>query len=177
MKINRKSYYYKEDSAFSLIELLVSIAIISSIVGLALPNFLGARSRARDARRKGEMKELKTALQLYNTDYGSYPGDSGGPVYSQIVGCGADGDAVCPCSSSLDFAAGGAGCDTVYMTDFPSEFGTSLFYYSNGSDFCMKTTLEIQSDQDIDTSFDRCSSRCAAVGGSLSSTDYAVCSE
>ena len=63
----------KQKEAFTLVELLVSIAVIATIIGLALPNFLGARTRARDARRKGELGQLKTALQLYYNDY-SLPG-------------------------------------------------------------------------------------------------------
>jgi len=173
-----KKYNKKQNEAFSLIELLVVIAIISTIIGLALPNFMGARSRARDARRKGEMKELKTALQLYYTDYGSFPPASSAiGKLNYIAGCGADGDTTCPAACSVDFAAGGTGCDTVYMTDFPGELGTSMFYFTNSTDFCLKVTLENQSDSDIETSFSRCSATCTAAGGAMSSTDYAVCSE
>lgn len=166
-----------QKNAFSLIELLVVIAIMATIIGLALPNFLGARSRARDARRKGEMQEFKTALQLYYNDYRIYPADSGGPLYNVVTGCGANGTTACPCSSSLSFAAGGTGCDTVYMTKFPGEFGTSMWYYrkNNGADFCLKDKLENVSDSDIALSHDRCTNKCGA--GNLSGTDYAVCSE
>lgn len=169
-----------KNKGFSLIELLVSIAIISTIIGLALPNFLGARSRARDARLKGEMKELKIAFQLYQSDYGSYPDAGSGGIgkLNYVAGCGAGGATLCPAACSVDFAAGGAGCGTVYMTKFPSQLGTSMYYFSNNTDFCLTTTLEIQSDQDTDASQDRCGNTCQSVTGSaLSSTDYAVCSE
>lgn len=169
----------KIQKGFTLIELLVSIAIIATIIGLALPNFLGARSRARDARRKGEMNQLKTALQLYFNDYQAYPIDSGWEVVGKfyyIKGCGANGDLMCPDICTVDFAAGGSGCDTVYMTKFPTDFGTSMFYYreNSGTDFCMKVTLENVSDSDLATSKTRCDAKCTT---SLGSTDYAVCSE
>lgn len=175
-----KNYIKKQNDAFSLIELLVVIAIMATIISLALPNFLGARARARDTRRKGEMNQVKTALQLYNGDYHSFPADSGGPMYNQIKGCGVTGTTVCPCSATLDFAAGGAGCDTVYMTKLPSEFGSAMFYYSDGTNFLLKVTLENLSDSDIATSYSRCNATyklIMGVGSNLGSTDYAVCSE
>lgn len=170
----------KQNDAFSLIELLVVIAIIATIIGLALPNFLGARSRARDARRKNEMTELKTALQLYYGDHHTFPLAQNGGIgkLNYIAGCGATGDLICPCSSSVDFAAGGAACDTVYMTKFPGELGSSMYYYSNGTNYCITDTLEIASDSDLATSQSRCNATCSPLrGGALSSTDYAVCSE
>ena len=167
-------------AGFTLIELLVVIAIIATIIGLSLPNFLGARARARDVRRKGEMSQVKTALQVYYGNYGQYPAAASGGIgyLNYISGCGTNGTALCPCGTSADFAAGGAGCDTVYMTKFPGELGTSMFYYSNGTDYCLKDTLENVSDSDISNSHSRCSAKCTAVGaGTLASTDYAVCSE
>lgn len=168
---------HRHVNGFTLVELLVSIAVIATIIGLALPNFLGARTRARDARRKGELNQLKTAVQLYYNDYKIYPpaqnGGSGKVNY--IAGCGATGDALCPAGCSVDFAAGGTGCDVVYMTKFPGEFGSSMFYYqrNSGADFCLKGTLENASDADIATSWTRCSGKCTGLSGN----DYAVCSE
>lgn len=173
----KESKSFKSSGGFSLIELLVSIAIIAMLVGLALPNFLGARQRARDARRKAEMLQLKNALQLYANDYSRYPADSGGPVYDKIKGCKTAGTEDCPCSATLDFAAGGAGCDTVYMPDFPEEFGTSMFYYQrqSGDKFCLKVALENASDTDIAKSQSRCAAVCTGV--SLSGSDYVACSD
>ena len=171
-----KSNITKYNDAFSLIELLVSIAIISTIIGLALPNFLGARTRARDVRRKSEVQQFKTALQLYYSDYGEYPADSGGPVYGTIKGCGALGNESCPCTNTLDFAAGGTACGTIYMSKLPGEFGTSMFYYqkNSGEDFCIKVPLENASDADAGTSQGRCDAVCPFMA---SGSDYIVCSE
>lgn len=168
----------KRNDAFTLIELLVSIAVIATIIGLALPNFLGARTRARDARRKGELGQLKTALQLYYNDYKTYPPsviNGGINKTNYVAGCGALGTDTCPGACTVDFAAGGTGCDTVYMTKFPGELGTSMFYYqvNGGADFCLKGTLENVSDSEIASSWARCTATC----GSLSGSDYAVCSE
>ncbi len=167
----------KHSDAFTLVELLVSIAVIATIIGLALPNFLGARTRARDARRKGELNQLKTALQLYYNDYKTYPPSGSGGVgkLNYIAGCGADGITLCPAACSVDFAAGATtGCDTVYMTKFPGELGSSMFYSVDvNGNYCLKVSLENASDSEIAAS----RARCSAICGSLTGTDYAVCSE
>lgn len=165
-------------SGFTLIELLVVIAIIATIIAFAVPNFLGARQRAADAKRKSEANQLKAALRLYYNDYQRYPADnSPGPLYNVIKGCGASGTGACPCSSTLDFAAGGSGCDAVYMKKFPSEWGVSMFYYQQGGntdDFCLKVPLDNASDQDIAKSQARCATPCA---GKVSGSDYVLCAD
>lgn len=164
---------------FSLIELLVVIGIIATLVALSLPNFVGARERARDAKRKAEMAQLRTALRLYYNDYAQYPAAYSGGIgrLNYIAGCGANGTGNCPCSATLDFAAGGVGCDSIYMKKFPSELGTSMYYYraASGNDFCLKDNLENKSDGDIATSQAHCASVCAGFG--VGTSDYTVCAD
>lgn len=62
-----------ENKGFTLIELLVVIFIIGTLTGIILPNYLGARQRARDTQRKQDLQEIKTALRLYYNDHQSYP--------------------------------------------------------------------------------------------------------
>ncbi|GMV64521.1 MAG: hypothetical protein AMXMBFR75_03260 [Candidatus Hinthialibacteria bacterium] len=56
--------------AFTLIELLIVIAIILILISIALPNFLEAQGRARVARVKGDMKSIATAIEAFRTERG-----------------------------------------------------------------------------------------------------------
>lgn len=58
----------KERTAFTLIELLVVIAIIGTLSALLVPNFMGARERARDTQRKSDLKQIQKSLELYRQD-------------------------------------------------------------------------------------------------------------
>jgi general secretion pathway protein G len=58
---------------FTLVELLVVIAIIGLLSTLAVVALGSARSRARDARRISDIKQVQTALELYFADQGVYP--------------------------------------------------------------------------------------------------------
>ena len=163
--------------AFSLIELLVVIAITAVLVAIALPNFLSARERARDTKRKQEMSEMKNALRLYYNDFQTYPvaANCGAGKFNYISGCGVTHNACCPCDTTVDFAVG-ADCSTLYMKKFPSEFGPSMWYYSSsGDDFCLKVTLENAADADIATSKSRCSTACGT--NCNGTTDYCACAD
>ena len=65
MPIGRKS--------FTLIELLIVVAIIAILAAIAVPNFLEAQVRSKVSRVRADMRALKTALEAYATDYGKYP--------------------------------------------------------------------------------------------------------
>lgn len=58
---------------FTLIELLVVIVIIGILATLATVTLGSARSKARDARRVSDVKQIQTAAELYYNDAGSYP--------------------------------------------------------------------------------------------------------
>ncbi|PJC66747.1 hypothetical protein CO018_00305 [Candidatus Beckwithbacteria bacterium CG_4_9_14_0_2_um_filter_47_11] len=58
---------------FTLIELIVVIAIIGTLTGLIVNNLNDARARARDAKRKQDLGSFKTALRLYYNDNQTYP--------------------------------------------------------------------------------------------------------
>jgi len=58
---------------FTLIELLVAISIIATLTAIVLPNFMGARERAKDTQKKEDMAALKNALRMVYNDTQSYP--------------------------------------------------------------------------------------------------------
>lgn len=147
---------------FTLIELLVVIGIIGMLVAIAVPNFLSARQRASDSKKKEEMVQLKSALRLYYNDYIKYP-PSGAP--GKLMGCGASGTSICDRTvcTTVDFAAGGSGCDNIYMKQLPSGLGSTVLYtqMASGDDFCLSVLLDNQSDPDLASSQSRCSSACS----------------
>jgi len=63
----------RKDRAFTLIELLIVVAIIGILAAIAVPNFLNARMRAKVARSQAEMKGLSEALDMYRLDNNMYP--------------------------------------------------------------------------------------------------------
>ncbi|MFH1744486.1 MAG: prepilin-type N-terminal cleavage/methylation domain-containing protein [bacterium] len=60
-------------AAFTLIELLIVVAIIGILAAIAVPNFLNAQLRARIAATTGNMQAIGSALEMYSIDNGTYP--------------------------------------------------------------------------------------------------------
>lgn len=158
---------------FTLIELLIVIAIIGILSGLLMVNFSGTRERARDTKRKTDLSAVKTALQLYASDFGSFPSASSG----RIAGCGAAGSSVCAWASGSTagdpFSAGSP--LTVYMGGLPGDplSPTQQYTYATSAtvDYTISATLENKSDPDIQTSQIRCGVASPAAGV------YMVCNQ
>lgn len=58
---------------FTLVELLIVVAIIGVLATLLMSNFIGVRQRARDAQRKADLRQMQSALEFYRSDLGTYP--------------------------------------------------------------------------------------------------------
>lgn len=59
--------------AFTLIELLIVVAIIAILAAIAVPNFLEAQVRSKISRTMADMRALATALEAYQVDANRYP--------------------------------------------------------------------------------------------------------
>lgn len=62
--------------AFTLIELLIVVAIIAILAAIAVPNFLEAQTRSKVSRVKSDMRSMVTALEAYYVDNNHYPPES-----------------------------------------------------------------------------------------------------
>jgi len=58
---------------FTLLELLVSVAIIGILSAIVIGNFTAAGAKGRDADRQADLKMLQVAIELYKSKYGRYP--------------------------------------------------------------------------------------------------------
>lgn len=58
---------------FTLMELLIVVAIIGLLATLMMPNLLGSQDKAREAGVKAVMHSFQTALETYNIDNLTYP--------------------------------------------------------------------------------------------------------
>ena len=186
MKNDSRLYKDILRDGFTLIELLVTIAIIAVIVGFVLPNFLGARERARDASKKAGLVQLKNALRLYYNDYKRYPCSQADPGCDTkntsnlyFFGCG---NSVLPAVPSTQCTASLDANSVMYMKTIPDYNGSGPGYGFNyclvagGDDFRFKISLENNSDQDAATSQTRCPITCN-MGVSYQPNEYVVCAD
>lgn len=63
----------RKESAFTLIELLIVVAIIAILAAIAVPNFLEAQTRAKISRVAGDLRNISYGLDLYKLDNNKYP--------------------------------------------------------------------------------------------------------
>jgi prepilin-type N-terminal cleavage/methylation domain-containing protein len=68
---------------FSLIELLVVVAIIALLAAIGIPQFASYRSRAIDAQMKSDLRNAAVAMESYYTKRSIYPAS-----VSEIAGYG-----------------------------------------------------------------------------------------
>lgn len=64
----------KKKKGFTLIELMIVIAIIAILAAILVPNFLRARNQGNVTACKSNLKNLATSMEMYATDNsGAYP--------------------------------------------------------------------------------------------------------
>jgi len=73
---------------FTLVELVVVVAIIGVLVSLGYTNYQTSMARARDGKRKGDLEQIRSALEMYRTDNQKYPAGnlvSGDSIGSYLI--------------------------------------------------------------------------------------------
>lgn len=98
----------KKYHGFTLIELLVVISIIGILIAISLAGFSRSRKSARDGKRKADLEQIRSALEIYRTDCKTYPADI-------------------TFGGSLEGA--GTSCSGVYMAKVPQDPLTGTYDY------------------------------------------------
>jgi type II secretion system protein G len=73
------------ERGFTLIELMIVVAIIAILAGILIPNFVNARAQAQSAACESNLRAIATALELYYADNQVYPTASGAAVQPSLL--------------------------------------------------------------------------------------------
>ncbi|TSC65356.1 MAG: type IV pilus assembly protein PilA [Candidatus Berkelbacteria bacterium Gr01-1014_85] len=120
---------------FTLVELLVVIAVIGILAATFLLQLNGDRAKARDSQRKSHLSAIKAGLATINADTGSYP------VAATETTINGTTDAL-----SAAFLA--AGIVTTSVAVDPINSGDNVYKYTSadGSTYTLTATLENTAD-------------------------------
>lgn len=111
---------------FTLLELLIVIALIGILVSIGVVSYSQAQKKTRDSRREGDLKSLQAAYEQYNSDWGAYPFDN---------------STSSNCPASIE-SAGHSYLPAGYPVD-PKNTGTYVYNYScTTTSFCFCANLE-----------------------------------
>ena len=190
-----KYYPNQIKEGFSLVELIVVIAIIGLLVSVLYASFDESRKQARDKARMTSLKELQLSIETYRAQYGRYPsrGDCNLPPNQNnpVTGVNFTGPNH---TSNMDTSSGFLGCAATrpFIKDLTPSFIGRLpkdrfddqpnrgFYYrtdDNGTAY--KLMLHDVVETLTVSSFDHDFARCPRQGGACNAatppgTTYAV---
>lgn len=71
--LKKRICLFASGAGFTLIEILVAIAIIGVLASFTIANFAGSQQKVRDSQRKNDLNQIQTALVSYFQDNGSFP--------------------------------------------------------------------------------------------------------
>ena len=134
----------KKNSGFTLMELLIVIAILGILATIGLGSFRSSQMKGRDAQRKSDLTQVQKALEMNLNDYQSYPASlpAGGSAWQDAKG-------------------------TLYMKEVPKDPKNFNYCYEvapNGSWYRLYAKLENSQDSGIAKT--GCSAGCTCNGDS-----------
>jgi len=156
--MNKKTVISKR--GFTLIEILVVVAIIGILAGVVLVGLRGTGPQARNARRVADLRQVQNGLELYFNKCGYYPGPAAcaGVAWSSVDYAGLK-------TSLID-----AGIGVKNIPQDPQNTAPQQYFYSStdGKSYVLGVALEDPAtskllDGDIDGTVE--SKDCGAAAG------------
>ncbi len=171
----------KAFQGFTLVELLVVMAIISILATLIVGGFRSSQMRGRDVQRKSDLKQIANSLELFYQDYGRYPAASGDKISACPYNAATQAGAVCGWGAgSFRDTDGGGVTKTIYFKILPKDPVSSQNYLykvsSTGKQFQLYAHLENTQDKnciDGQCSFSGITPSC---GGTPANCNFSVTS-
>ncbi len=134
----KEDKFYHAKNGFSLIEMLIIIAIIGTLASIVLSNVRTAKEKAKIARAKQEVRQIYNAITLLETDTEEWPGHQA----SYVIAAGKIGNEICPdgCNYPLSDCMAGIICNPgfpdnyfhwggPYMSNIPEDpWGNEYFF-------------------------------------------------
>jgi type II secretion system protein G len=161
-KVDLSKNIMTKQKGFTLIELLVVIAIIGLLSTLAVVSLNSARSKARDARRTSDIRQVQTALEMYFNSENTYP------IEATAVNLGEGTELTLDGADGFGAAISAPG----YMSQVPSDPQTSTDHYIYQTDATGSTyRITFQLENDNSTWSCTAGGNCYAAPGVISSTD------
>lgn len=104
--------YKYSRQGFTLIELIIVLAIFGLIANLTIVALNNAKRESRDAKRMTNISQLRSALHLYHTENLFYPDDGGSPL-----ALGADDNLILDSNGWIDVSP----TTPIYMYSVPRD--------------------------------------------------------
>ncbi len=148
--IRSKNKPYYPQLGFTLVELLIVVVILGVLAAVVIPQFADSSDSAREAALKSNLGTLRSAIELYKSDHGDYPGlnaSSGGTGCTGNDGTGAANSQQALIDQLTRYTdSNGASCDESVANFIYGPYikkGVPDNPYTASSDFAMDATTAL----------------------------------